>query len=310
MANTDLAVVILSWNTKALTLACLRSLHAEQPRYSRRIFVVDNGSGDGSADAVAAEFPQVSLLRNATNRGYAEGNNQGAKAAMSEFAPEYVVLLNSDTEPHAGALDQCLDFLRSHQDYGAVAPRLINPDGSVQRACKAFPGLGTALCYDTIFGKFWPGSRVEKNYLMQPFDHLHSRDVDQPPGACFMMRMQEYLDMGGLDQDLYLFFNDVDLCKRLWQKGRKVHYLAEAQVMHHEGASTRGRQDFVVVWHRNRMSFYEKHYGAMVRPYMRLLVRLRGWEEWFRAGRRHENPEHRAMARRDLKTAVREILAS
>src|SRR5690606_36237270 len=113
-------------------------------------------------------------------------------------------------------LDACADFLQLHPEYGAVAPKLVYPDGRIQKACKRFPGLATALCFDTAFGRFWPGSMVERRYLMHDFDHLSDRDVDQPPGACFFMRREEYLRMGGLDPALNLFFNDVDLCRRLW----------------------------------------------------------------------------------------------
>ena len=102
-----LSVVVLSWNTQALTLACLQALFAEQPKHAREVIVVDNGSADGSADAIAEQYPAVRLLRNPDNRLYAEGNNQGAKMALGR----YVVTLNSDTEVRAGALDQLVDFL-------------------------------------------------------------------------------------------------------------------------------------------------------------------------------------------------------
>jgi N-acetylglucosaminyl-diphospho-decaprenol L-rhamnosyltransferase len=143
-----LSVVVLSWNTKDLTLACLRALHAEQPKHRREIVVVDNASHDGSADAIAAEFPGVTLERNAENVGYSGGNNQGARLATGRF----LCLLNSDTEVRPGALDQLVDWLIEHPEYGMAAPRLVNPDGSVQRACMAFPGPFTALCYDTWLG--------------------------------------------------------------------------------------------------------------------------------------------------------------
>ena len=113
-----LSIVILSWNTKALTLACLRALSAETPRHSREVIVVDNGSVDGSADAIAATFPEVNLVRNTENRLYAEGNNQGADLARGT----YLCLLNSDTEVRPGAIDRLVDFLAEHPEYGAVSP--------------------------------------------------------------------------------------------------------------------------------------------------------------------------------------------
>jgi GT2 family glycosyltransferase len=302
-----LSVVVLSWNTKELTLACLRALFAENPRHAREVIVVDNGSDDGSADAIAARFPSVRLHRNADNRLYAVGNNQGVALAQGEF----VCTLNSDTEVRAGALDQLVDWLLAHPDYGAAAPRLCDPDGSVQRACQRFPTLLSALCFDTWWGTWWPGSFVQRRYLMRDFDHLHSRDVDQPPGACCVLRTAEWRRFGGFDETLSLFYNDVDLCRRLWRAGRRIRYVAEAEVMHHRGASTKNFARMLVLWHKNRSTYYRKHWGVVGRVWIAVCVRLRIWEEWWKIGARNRHDPGRRKAERDhLAAAVRELKAS
>lgn len=295
MTTPVLSVVVLSWNTRELTLACLRALFAETPRHAREVIVVDNGSADGSADAIAAAFPQVRLLRNAENRLYAAGNNQGAAAATGEF----LCTLNSDTEVRPGALDQLVDYLRQHPGHGAVAPRLVDPDGTVQLACQRFPTLATALCFDSWWGTFWPGSRVQARYLMRDFDHLSSRDVDQPPGAVFVIRLEEWRRYGGLDEQLSLFYNDVDLSRRLWRDGRRVHYLADAEVLHHRGGSTRNFGKMLVLWHQNRLAYYGKHYGWLGRAWIKVCVRLRIWEERRKIVRRHPNDPAAQRAERD-----------
>ncbi len=306
MTTPDLSVVVLSWNTKDLTLECLRALYAEKPRHSREVIVVDNGSKDGSADAIAAQYPQVVLARNEDNEGYSGGNNQGAKLATGRF----LCLLNSDTEVREGALDRLVDWLIEHPEYGAAAPRLVSPDGSLQRACMAFPGLATAICFDTFWGKFPPGKWVDNRYFMKSFDHAHSRDVDQPPGACFMMHREEYAKYGGLDEELWLFFNDVDICRRLWKDGRKIRYVAEAEVLHHVGASTKSFDGFVVIWHKNRMAYYRKHYGKWVDGFMRMVVRMRAFEERVRIWRRNRGDKGRRRAETDhLRGVIQEILA-
>ena len=304
MTTPALSVVVLSWNTKQLTLACLDALFGESPRHAREVIVVDNGSEDGSADAVAERFPQVRLVRHDENRLYAAGNNQGAALARGEL----VCTLNSDTEVRPDALDRLVDFLRANADYGAAAPRLSDPDGAVQHACQRFPTLMSALCFDSWWGSFWPGSRVVDRYLMRDFDHLSSRDVDQPPGACCMLRTAEWRELGGFDERLALFYNDVDLCKRLWAKGRRIRYVAEAEVMHHRGASTRNFARMLVVWHRNRLAYYQKHYGRLGGVWVRVCVRLRIWEEWWRIGRRNRKDPGRRRAERDfLKAKQREL---
>lgn len=299
-----LSVVVLSWNTRDLTLACLRSLQSDSAVHGREVIVIDNASADDSAAAIAEQHPEVQLVCNTENRGYAGGHNQGGKLACGE----YLCTLNSDTEVEPGALDSLVDYLDANPSHGAVSPRLVNMDGSVQTACMRFPGLLTALCFDTVFGKFWPGSLVDRRYFMRDFDHMTSRDVDQPPGAVFVVRREEFLAMQGLDEELFLFFNDVDICKRLWKSGRRIHYLAEAVVKHHGGASTKGFQKFVVIWHKNRLAYYRKHYGLLSVPYIRMLVRLRGMEEWFKIGRRQPDPEVRRMERAEVRAAMREIL--
>ena len=306
-SGPTLSVVVLSWNTRELTLACLRALHDESPAHRREVIVVDNGSEDGSADAIAEQYPEVRLIRNDDNRLYAAGNNQGAAVAAGEF----VVTLNSDTEVRAGALDQLVDFLRAHPDYGAVAPRLSDPDGSVQHACQRFPTFGTALCFDSWFGSFWPGTKVVDNYLMRDFDHLASRDVDQPPGAVCMLRTAEWRELGGFDEDLALFYNDVDLCLRVHRRGQKIRYLASAEVMHHRGASTRNFAKMLVIWHRNRLAYYRKHYGLVGTLWIRLCVRLRIWEEWWKIGRRNRrDPARKRDERAFLRQSQRELWSS
>ncbi len=304
MSAPVLSVVVLSWNTRDLTLACLAALFAETPRHAREVIVVDNGSADGSADAIAARFPAVRLVRNPDNRLYAAGNNQGAALAQGEF----LCTLNSDTEVRPGALDLLVDFLRGHPDYGAVAPRLVDPDGTVQHACQRFPTFATALCFDSWWGTFWPGRVVQDRYLMRDFDHLASRDVDQPPGACFLMALAEWRRLGGLDERLSLFYNDVDLSRRLWRSGRRIRYLAEAEVLHHRGGSTRHFAKMLVVWHKNRLAYYDKHYGWPGRAWIRICVRLRIWEERRKIARRHpDDPAARAAERAHLRAAEAEL---
>lgn len=303
--SPDLSVAVLSWNTRDLTLSCLEALHADPGRRSREIVVVDNASEDGSAEAIAARYPGVRLLRNTHNAGYAAGNNQAAAVARGRW----LCLLGSDTEVRPGALDALVDFLEEHPDYAAAAPRLVGPRGDVQRSCMRFPGLLTALCYDNLLGRIPPGSWVQDRYFMRDFDHLRDRDVPQPPGTCLVLAREEYLALGGMDENLWLFFNDVDLCRRLWRKGRRIRYLAAPSVVHHGGASTGRFEGFVVTWFRDRLTYYRKHYGRAAAAYVRFMVRLRALEEWVRLGRRHRDPAARRAARADLRGHLREILA-
>jgi N-acetylglucosaminyl-diphospho-decaprenol L-rhamnosyltransferase len=256
----DLSVVVLSWNTKDDLRTCLSAVRAGTGGLDVEVVCVDNASADGSPDMVAAEFPEVRLFRNAENTGYARGVNQGIREARG-FR---ICLLGSDTEVAPDALPKLVAYLDVHPAAGAVAPRLVNfEDGATQRACMRFPKLRTALWWDTPLHAWFPESRELRRYRYRDFDHETSRDVDQPPGTCLVLLRSTVDRLGPMDERLWLFFNDVDWSMRLAGFGLKSHYLADARVKHREGGSTRKYADFGAEWHRNRIAFYRKHWGAV-----------------------------------------------
>lgn len=304
MSDALLSVVVLSWNTREILRACLDALQRDVPCLAREVIVVDNGSTDGSAEMVAGQYPGVRLIRNAENRLYAEANNQGARAAGGR----YLCLLNSDTKIRPGALDRMLAFLQANPGHAAVAPRLVNPDGTLQRACRRFPTLLDPLLESTSLGRFPPGTWLTWWSRMGDFDHRHSRDVPQPPGACFLMRTAEYLALGGLEPRLSLFFNDVHLCRGLSHKGRRIRYLAEAEVMHHQGSSTRAQawRQRNLLWTRNRATYYRMNYGRWAERWLSAILALWALECNLRIrwGSRESSEKRRALA--DLRAFLRE----
>lgn len=274
-AGIDLSVVILSWNTKDLLLRCLASVERSVSPPAREVLVVDNASRDGSADAAAAAFPSVRILRNARNEGYARGNNIGIRASRGR----HVLLLNSDTEVAPGAFAALTWFLDSHPAYGAAAARLWNVDGTIQRACMRFPSLLTALFYDAPPGRWFPENVVLRRHFCRDFDHVDSRDVEQPPGAALCLRRSVLDTIGLLDEELFLFFNDVDLCRRILRAGYRIRYLADANVVHHGGASTSLYPAFAAEYFRNKIAYFRIHHGAVGERLMRAVTRWRAAEE-------------------------------
>ncbi len=265
--ETVLSVVIPSWNTRELLRACLVHLGAaDKPR--TEVIVVENGSEDGSGEMVAQEFPDVVLVRNARNEGFARGCNQGMRLARGRF----VLLLNTDTEVAPDALRRMLDFLAEHPEHGAVAPRLVHPDGSTQRTVQAFPGWWTPLFFATPFERWFPRSFELERYFMRAWDQEDSRDIDQPPAACLLLRREVLERVGLFDERLWLFYNDVDLSRRIRSDGWKTHYLAEARVVHHVGASTSKFTRFVPEWNKNRLVYYRKHHGRLAGLWVKLCV--------------------------------------
>lgn len=255
-APPELSVVIPSWNTKDYLSACLAHL-AAAAKPAIEVIVVENASHDGSYEYLREHQPDITLIRNEKNEGFARGSNQGMRVARGK----YVLLLNTDTEVFPDAVERLHRFLEEHPDYGAVAPRLVHRDGRTQRTVQEFPTLKTALFFSTPLERWFPESKELRRYFMRDWDQESSRDVDQPPAAVLLLRRSVLERVGLFDEELWLFYNDVDLSCRIRAAGFKTHYLAEAKVVHHVGGSTSKFRDFVAVWQRDRLRFYRKHYG-------------------------------------------------
>lgn len=228
-----LSIVIPSWNTKELTRACLASILKHQSDLPIEVIVVDNGSQDGSPEMIASEFPEVVLIRNRNNEYYSRANNQGAAVANGK----YLCLLNSDTVINEGSLSVLVAFLESHPDYGAAAPRLDNPDGSVQPICRRFPTL-LDIANDHFDLSWLPfARRHQERSAMLDFDHVSDRDVEQPPGTCIVMATSTFRQIGGFNEELPLFYSDVELCRAVWALGKRIRFLSNARIFHVGSAS-------------------------------------------------------------------------
>lgn len=263
----EISVVIPSWNTVDLLRTCLEKLSAAEKPLTE-VIVVENGSEDGSGAMVAREFPDVQLIINERNEGFAKGCNQGMRAATGR----YVLLLNTDTEVAVDAIAKLHGFLEANPEYGAAAPRLIHPDGGTQRTCQAFPNLRTALFFATPFERWFPKSRELERYFMRDWDQEDERDIDQPPAACMLIRSSVLERIGLFDEELWLFFNDVDLSLRMSKDGWKTRYLADALVVHHVGASTSKFGTFVPEYQKNRLHYYRKHHGILGGVFLKACV--------------------------------------
>ncbi len=251
-----LSVVIPSWNTCELTRICLEFLdRAEKP--TTEVIIVENGSDDGSLEMIREGWPQHQLIVNEENQGFAKGSNQGLGVARGRF----VFLLNTDTEIAADSLALMIKFLEDNPTYGAVAPKLIHPDGRVQATVHSFPTLRTAFWFATPMERWFPDSKELRRYFLRDWDQETTRDIDQPPAAAMLIRKEVLDGIGLFDETLWLFYNDTDLSLRMAKAGWKTRYLAEARVVHHVGASTKKFLRFVPVWNSNRLTFYRKHYG-------------------------------------------------
>jgi GT2 family glycosyltransferase len=273
-----LSICIVNWNTRELLRACLHSLYRYPPDEPFEVIVVDNASTDGSAEMVRQAFPQVILIANSENRGYAHGNNQAIQRARGEF----ILLLNPDTEVQAGTLQRAIDFLQAHPEVGAIGAKQLFPDGRVQPSVRGFPTPRNLLFEVLGLARLCPHSRLFAAYRMHWFTYDRPMPVDQPMGTFLMVRRVVVEQVGLMDEAFPLFFNDVDWCYRIWQAGWQIWFVPEVQIVHHGGASTRQvRPAALRESHRALERFYCKHYRARLpSPLYALiigLIRLSGW---------------------------------
>ncbi|MEZ6194185.1 MAG: glycosyltransferase family 2 protein [Planctomycetota bacterium] len=309
MTAPDLSIVMLSWNTEELTCAALEALARgrEGSPLALEVIVIDNASADGSVEAVRTRFPWVRLYRNEENLGYARGVNQGLELATGR----YLCLLGSDTEVRPGTFERMIGFLEEHEEVGGVAPRLVNPDGSPQRACMRFPDLRVALWYDTWLEERWPKNRVLDRYNYRDWSHDADARVDQPPGTCFLVRREVYDEIGPMDRRLWLFFNDVDWCLRMRKAGWEIWYLHEGtEVLHHLGASTSRFAHFPFEWHKNRLQFYRKHYHVAGVVLVKAAILYVGLREIRRIRRHLESTREFLAHARQVAAAMLRVLVT
>ena len=273
-----LSVLIVNWNTRDLLRACLRSLRAHPANEGMETIVVDNASTDGSEMMVRREFPEVDLVASPVNTGYARGNN----LAFARASGDRLLTLNPDTEVFAGTLDAALDALDRHPKAGAVAARLIGTDGGTQRSVRGFPTLLN------LFGDA---------YRLPRFDYEAEGPAPQPMGTFLLFRREALEAVGDprtpFDETFPIFFNEVDLLKRLDAAGWPTVYTPAARVLHHGGESTKQVRK-AMIWesHRSLVRYLRKHrgtgVGALALPFVSLavyagaLVRAKGVHEGFR----------------------------
>jgi GT2 family glycosyltransferase len=279
-----LTIVIVNWNTRDFLVDALRSIYEEPAAHGFETIVIDNASGDGSAGIVEAEFPQVRLIANKENAGYARGNNQGIEASAGKF----VLLLNPDVVMPGGGLEKVVEWMERHKDVAALGVKLVNPDGSLQRSVRGFP-YHLSILFDAVgLGKLFPRSRIFSAYRAGWLDYYREAEVDQPMGTFLLIPRSAIEDVGVFDVQFPIFFNEVDWCYRAKRKGWKIVYSPVIDVVHYGGGSTKQVSAQMAWESRNSLlRFYRKHYPSLLFAPIYWLATAASWiQAWLAAGRR------------------------
>lgn len=276
----DLGIVIVSYNTRDLLRTCTRSVYASRGDFTFEVCVVDNASSDGSAEMVAAEFPQARLIANAENVGYPSANNQGLEVfGFAETpnpkpqTPRFALLLNSDTELPPDALVRMLDFMAEHPDAGAAGPKLVLPDGSLDRACRR--SLPTPeVCFYRLTGlsRLFPRSRRFGRYNLTYLDPDQVTEVGSVVGAFMLVRAEAIVQAGLMDEQFFLYGEDLDWARRIKAAGWRIYYNPAVTVLHIKQASTRHSPRAQIEFYRAMDIFYRKHYAAETPRWLHMLI--------------------------------------
>lgn len=276
----DLGIVILNWNTRDLLRRCLQTVFASTGNCTFKVVLVDNASTDGSAEMVAAEFPQAELIVNPVNNGYSYGNNVGLRALgfrdsgrASADAPRYALLLNPDTEVPAQALADMVAFMDSRPEIGAAGPKLVLPDGSLDKACRrGFPTPTVSLYHFLGLGKLFPNSPRFARYNMSYLDPDQEAEVDSVVGAFMMVRREAMEQAGLLDETFFMYGEDIDWAYRIQKSGWKIIYHPQVTVKHVKRAASRQSKRAQFEFWRAMLIFYRKHYRATTPLWLHSLI--------------------------------------
>ena len=278
----DLTISIVSYNSLNFLRDCLNSILENPPSLKYEIIVVDNASTDGSHELVQKNFPQVKLLHNSKNTGFAAANNK----AISKTNSKYILLINSDCKVHKNSLDNLVNFMEKNKKAGTAGPKIINSDGSVQLSCRKFPSIFNAA-FHTILINIVPNNPFSRKYKLADANRDTPFEVDWVSGSAMIIRRKALEDTGTIDERYFMYVEDLDLCYRMWQKNWKVYYYPCASILHHIGGSS-GNGELKACFRMQRSVFYffwknyKKSWKVLLIPLLIIVLAFRVFITFFK----------------------------
>ncbi len=257
MPHPGVSVVIVNWNTRDMVLRLLASFstRAEESAQELELIVVDNDSNDGSVEAIRREFPAVKLVAQTENRGFPGGVNPGYRAATQPL----VLLLNSDAETSRASIEAAAQYMAEFPHVGILGPQIVSPERRPQSSAWRDPSLTWLVLKAVGLSKFKPFNF--ERYQERPF--TEATEVDCVSGCAMMIRRDLLEDLGGFDEDFFMYFEETDFCVRARGIGQQVHHAPVGEFLHEEGgASKTVRLRTFLDFRRSRILFHRKHGGV------------------------------------------------
>lgn len=268
----DLSIIIVNYNTKDLLFQTIQSVINTSKNIDYEVIVSDNNSTDGSIEMVKETFPKVKLIENKDNLGFPKGNN----IAIKQSKGKYVLLLNSDTVVIEDCLSKSIEYMNIHKEIGVLGCKIVLRDGKLDHACRrGFPTPEASLFYILKLDKLFPNNEKFTQYTLSHLDEDQTNEVDSLMGAFMMLRRTVIEEVGLLDEQFFMYGEDIDWCFRIKQAGWKVMYYPEAKIIHYKGASSRKKPyKTLYEFHRAMILFYNKHYRTKYNLGVTILVYL------------------------------------
>lgn len=253
-----LSIIVVTWNGKNYALECLKSLLAQLDGLSAEVIVVDNGSTDGTPAAVRRHYPTVTLIENDTNLGFARANNIGIAASRGKF----VCLVNSDVVVPSGCLETMVEFMESHPDIGILGPKMLGPDGGVGASVMRLPTVWNTFCCALGFHTILPRSASFGGFTMDGYPYDSVDEVEVLTGWFWMIPRKALEVVGGLDEQFFMYGEDIDWCHRFRRAGWRVVFYPGAAALHYGAASSaEAPTRFYVEMRRANLQYFRKHHG-------------------------------------------------
>ena len=268
----DISIIIVSWNVEGLLRDCLRSIVKTKGALAVETIVVDSGSHDDTPNMVRREFPDVQLIARSDNVGFPKGNNLGLEVANGR----YLLLLNPDTIVHKNALQTMFAYMENNETVGMVGAQLLNADGSHQSSRRRFPTFWTGLFESTWLESFAPKS-ILNAYYVKDSGNDETADVDWVMGACMFVRREAFERVGWMDEDYFMYSEELDWCRRMKEADWRIVYLPTAKVTHLVGKSSEQAVTHRHInFNRAKLRYFKKYHGSMAALLLRALL-LKGF---------------------------------
>lgn len=276
----DILVVVVTWNSAQWITDCLKSLTNDLNTFYYQTVVVDNASTDQTIDLIQNQFPEVIVIKNILNEGFARACNK----ALLECQSEYVLFVNPDTRVIPGMTDALVTFMKEHPEAGAIGPTLLSTDGSLQLSGNTFPSLRNILFESFYLDRLFPNTRFFGSHKRSHLDRSEVCKVDWTMGSCLFARKEALDKTGSFDDRFFLFFEETDLCLRLKKAGYEIYIIPEAKIVHGGGSSQLKNYSAnkIIHYHRSLFYYFNKNLPAQllwvrVAIFIRSVVRIFTW---------------------------------